>query len=75
MIIWPEVKGDFKNNMLASSDKLWEEFQDCWTFLKSWASQTPYAEDIIAYLDHYGGDAKAKAEANKLQRPTLSAQL
>jgi hypothetical protein len=58
--------------MLAKNDELWKEFQYCWRFLRSWAGQTPFADDIITFMKNYDDDdPMAIVEAFKLERPRI----
>lgn len=75
LIIWLEVKTVEQTVALATNPKLWKAFKECWTFLKSWASQPGDAMNVATYLENYAGDAEAQAEADNLMPPPHPAWL
>lgn len=68
MFIWLEHKG-YQTSAMTAESELWEEFKECWAFLKSWANQQGEAVNIVEYMESYNGDAKTWAEAVHLTPP------
>jgi hypothetical protein len=75
MIIWVEARSAEQTVALGTDLELWNEFKECWAFLKSWAGQEGDATNVVYYMENYAGDTEARAEADNLLPPPHPAWL